>query len=184
MAEPERDMVHSTADDISNSRDDDYLVPLECVLDPTNPANSAYQRNVKHLKNQIVKIQAGMEYGVIDVVKRAHLQVPIAQIAQSMEMSETAIKRILATKKARQLKEMLLRLQMLLEGPTPAHRKNMLYEIMTENIKADPRTTIAAISETNKMEHNEKMLEAGLAGGNTINITINSDTLPRTELDQ
>lgn len=178
-----RDDAAAYAYHSDNSYDPVTGLPAEMVADTSNPANAEYFRIIDNIKRNIVKIQLSMPPFHVDIIKKAHGNIPFERIAETLKTDELTIRRVLKSKNGKRLRVMLIHLQMAIEGPNEAQRRNMLYQIMQANMLDDPRVTISAIAEINKMDYQAKQLEQGMSSGQTVNITINTDQLPKTVLD-
>lgn len=161
----------------------DFLPP-ECLLDSDNPANDQYLRQIEALKRLIVAQSALLRPTQIEIVKRRHLGKRTKDIADEVEMSPVSVSRNLKDPKAQRLLALLSHLSLMMDGPREAQRINLLSRIANRNELIDPRVSIAAISEINKMNHQGKVLANGGGGAsNVVQIIINNETFPRGALD-
>lgn len=161
------------------------LLPPEYLLDSDNPANDQYLRQIEDIKRLIVAQSAIMRPTQIEIVKKRHLGKRTKDIAAEVELSPVSVSRSMKDPKAQRLLALLSHLTLLMDGPREAQRRNLLYRIATRNELTDPRVSIAAVAEINKMSHQGQVLAKGGGGGsgNVVQIVINNETFPRGALD-
>jgi hypothetical protein len=157
-------------------------LPQEFLDDPLNPANDEFIKKLASLEQYIVDQCHQLHPDQITIIKMRHAGATIKEIAEAVDLQETSVRNACKRPKQRKLAALLAHRQLLLDAPHEAHRRNILWRIAARNEIADPRVTLSAISEMNKMSHNEKVLAAGLTGSTPVNITINN-LLPKGALD-
>jgi len=151
----------------ANDKDDKYL-----------PINSSYEKRVGRIQTDILYIAESMEPWKLDFCRRYAGGEAKTKIGKDIHKADRTINTFLNTAPAQLLVQYYKLLLDVEAGPTEAQRKSILYEIAIDNQSLDPKETIKAISELNKMD-SDKNQGGGLG---TINITISSD-LPKGPLD-
>ena len=160
------------------------LLPPEYLLDSDSPANDQYLRQIESIKRLIVSQSALLRPTQIEIVKKRHLGKRTKDIAVEVDMSPISVSRNLKEPQAQRLLALLSHLSLMMDGPREAQRKNLLYRIAARNELIDPRVSISAIAEINKMTHQGQVLAKGGGGpSNVVQIIINNDTFPRGALD-
>lgn len=164
---------------------DSSLIPPDWLLDADCPANDQYLRQIEALKRLIVSQSALMYPTQISIVKKRHLGKRTRDIAAEVELTPASVNRNLKDPKAQRLLALLSHLSIMMDGPREAQRKDFLWRIARRNEVTDPRVSISAIAEINKMSHQGEVLKRGgnTSGGNTVQIVINNETFPRGALD-
>lgn len=155
----------------------EYLPP-EILLDDYHPANTQYFQNLRLLEHALVAASqdAGANYTTI---AKMHMRgMKNVDIAKELKMSQNGICTILKRPKVKKITAQLFYLQQLREGPNIEQRKRTLWEICQDCQAMDPKTSIAAIQEMNRMDGVGKD-----TADRKIEITINQQMLPRGPLD-
>jgi len=158
-------------------------LPAELLLDPAHPANDVYLRGIQRTKDLIVNLSLKMYAHHVAVVKMRHKGATHAAIAEAMGLSDGTVSRVVNSEKGRKLRALLAHLALSIDGPAEAQRRAMLTRIAQKNEDTDPRVTISAVAEVNKMAQQAVIIETASGGGTSINITINNDLMPKTVLD-
>lgn len=155
-----------------------YLPP-EVLMDEYHPSNTTYFKNLKHLERALVAASqnAGMKYTAI--AKLHHRGRTNVAIAEEMQMQPGTISTILRKSKVIDILTLLTHLTQLRDGPNIDHRKRMLWEIAQDNQQLEPKTTIAAIAEMNKIDGIGKDKQ-----DTKVEITLNQTMFPKGPLDQ
>jgi DNA-binding CsgD family transcriptional regulator len=158
--------------------DQDYLPP-ELLLDVHHPANADYMKNINSIKRTIVSQSMKMAPKHVDIVKRKIAGALNKTIALELNVSPQTIGKTLKRKDAQQLRALLEHFNLAVDGPNDAHRRRMLWEIAVDNQPIEPKVSISAIVEINKMNGTYNTAAKDTA----INITINNTLLPKGKLD-
>lgn len=168
-------LVQQTITDYLADHDSEHP---ETTLDPYHPNNTSYYQQHNMLKRLIVAQSSKMKALYVKVAKGVMKAIKNKDIALELNLEPTTISNIKHRDDVKELINLLYHLQALHEGPSIESRKRLLFEITIDNKEAEPKTSIAAIQEMNRMDGvgREKLDTA-------INITINNDTLPRGALD-
>lgn len=160
------------------------LLPPEYLLDSDSPANDQYLRQIEDIKRLIVAQSAIMRPTQIEIVKKRHLGKRTKDIAVEVELTPISVSRSMKDPKAQRLLALLSHLSLMMDGPREAQRKNILCRIALRNELIDPRVSISAIAEINKMSHQGQVLAKGGNGpSSVVQIIINTETFPRGALD-
>ena len=156
-------------------------LPIELLNDPAHPANDKFYETLNQLKaainlQMVLCRPIEVEAAKLDLQGLTHVKV-----AHKLDVAAQSIGKYLKKKEVRRLQSLIRHLQHLLDGPNLDHRKNILYRIAIDNEGQRPSVSIQAIQEINKMSgaYEEKSTH-----GNTVNITINNELLPKGKLDE
>tara|TARA_R110000803_G_scaffold141021_2_gene207541 strand:+ start:76 stop:582 length:507 start_codon:yes stop_codon:yes gene_type:complete len=149
----------------------EYLPP-ELLLDRSHPSNDKYLKNLEGVQRRLVAISATMPRKHLDIVKLRHNGKPIKDIAAQLKINVQTVYNALNSEKGQQMTNLLRYHQQGMEGPSSAHRVNVLWRIAIENEHREPKTAISAISEMNKMT-GEYLPADTKNGGITVVITNN-----------
>lgn len=155
----------------------------ELVADPYHPQNAEFEQSINRIKAAAMAQQAKMTPRNVHIIKQHYAGQTNIKIAENFNVTPQTVSKTINSQAGKRLLTLLHYLADALAGPSLALRKSMLYKIAQDAIDVDRKTSIAAIAELNKMGMNEHMIESGDTGGNTINVTINQNHFPRTELD-
>jgi hypothetical protein len=149
---------------------------------PYHPMNDRYYKDMRHAENRVMAAQRQMKPRHVQIVKMHFAGWNNVKIAEQVGNTDVTVGRVLHTPEAQTLLHLLNYIQSAAEGPNAAHRKAILYRIITDNEEKQPKVAISAISEINKMDMNEHLVKTGTAPGQ-VTIIINENTFPRTILD-
>lgn len=154
-----------------------YLPP-EVLLDEYHPANTTFFKNIRQLEQALVAASQAAGSATTTVAKMNLRGVTNADIADELGFKREKVARLLRSPEGKKLKTLLYYLQHLREGPNIEQRKRTLWEIAAKNQEEDPKTSISAIQEMNRMDGvgKEKIDQ-------NINVTINNQLLPKGALD-
>lgn len=160
------------------------LIPSEIDLPENHAQNSDFVRDLREMRTSAVAIANAMPQRDFQICRFASEGLTNKEIAERIGFSTQVVRKAINSQAGQQLISLLRLIQMTIDGVTPAHRKNFLWNIAQRNELKDARISISAVSEINKMEHNKAMIDSGQAGNNTkVEIVINSAQLPRGPLD-
>lgn len=163
-----------TADDVPNLISDDFR----------NPANAPFQLMYRHLQEQMMDMTAKMKPWQVECVKMKRNLVPHNQMSKRLDVPTLAIDRFFKyDPKGMGLLTLMQNLESLENGPTRSARRNMLHTIAVMCEKLDPKVSIAAIAEQNRMDDSDRKVTEMAGGPTKIEININQEALPRTVLD-
>ena len=161
------------------------LLPPEVLMDASHPANDEYLRTLQHHQRMIVALSQKMTPKHVIMIKRRHSGEPVHEIAQALKVNKNTVSKICNSEIGQQLAAMLRFYQLGIEGPNVAQRKNMLWRIAIDNERDEPRVSIAATAELNRMDNEAHARINPSAGNTTIApvVIINQALLPKTTLD-
>jgi|LWDU01.1.fsa_nt_gi transposase len=154
-------------------------IPVELLADPSHPSNEEFYQSLNAIRRAIVHQSTVMRQIEVQAVKLHMTGMPATKIAEKIDVAPQSVYKYLKKPEATRLRALLTHMQQLQDGPTEEHRKNLLYRIAQENQAQRPSVAVSAIQEINRMSGT---YEPKMAGGN-LNITINSEILPRGSLD-
>lgn len=161
-------------------------IPVGCLLDD-HPSSDEYLRDIEKIKREIIRQSDTMRPNQVRQTKLKHQGYSNSAIAEKLEKSPSSVSNTLAQPACRKLLALLRYLAMALDGPMEAQRRAMLWRIADRNEQEDPRCSISAIAELNKMDNNALQLEAMKSAGTgsgRIEIVVQSPALVRTVLDE
>lgn len=158
-------------------------MPESLILADGHPANDQYLRDITTCKRQIMDASASMTGAQVQMCKSFHQGKSFKEIAEAVGCTPTTVSKHCKSDKGRRLISLLRHLALAIDGPADAQRRHTLWRIAMNNEDEDPRISISAISEINKMTHQEKLLESGQAGAGKFEIIINSTAFPKGVLD-
>ena len=155
-----------------------YLPP-ELLADKHHPSNSEFFRNLRSV--ELAMVDAAQKAGDRDtqIAKMHHRGMRNIDIAEELGIHAGTVCIALRRPETQKVLWLAQYLTMLREGPTLEHRKRTLWEMANENQQSDPKVSIAAIQEMNRMDG------VGKERPDTkIEVIINGSLLPRGKLDQ
>ena len=153
-------------------------LPPDLLLDKNHPDNHEYFKQDRRIK-QLIVMQYGMCRAPHVEIAKLHVKGHTNQdIADIRSCHPATVGHVLKRKDIRELILYLRHQQALHQGPTIALKKRILYEITVDNQGVDPRVSIAAISELNKMDGVGKE-----KNDTNVNIQINQTLFPKGTLD-
>ena len=154
------------------------FTPPDFLLDKYHPHNQGYFKEERQIKALLVTLQAKMKPRHVEISKMAMQGKDNEYIAEHTGLQKTSISQIKARDDVKQLTDRLRYFQALQDGPNISHRKRVLTEIMIDSQEHEPKISIAAIQEMNKMDGVGKDV-----ADKKIEITINQNQFPRGPLD-
>jgi hypothetical protein len=163
---------------------DTSLLPPELMLDRSHPVADEYIKNAQHVQRMIVATSALLKPKQVMAVKLRHTGENFVDIAEHVKVSPPTISKWLNDPTAKKLLALLTYYQAALDGPNEAQRRNMLWRVAVDNEIEQPKVTISAVAELNKMtitDYNQK--NSGSGAGQSITLIINQESMPRTALD-
>lgn len=145
----------------------------ECLReDRCFPGNSKYEVRVESVKREILDLAKLIEIPWhVEFSRRYAYGESMTAICKDLNRSKKTGARILKTWNIQQLVQYYASLKEVEEGPSKSIRKDMLYEVAINNQAKDPKETIKAIAEMNKMDQEN----IGSGGGKAIEIHITTN---------
>ena len=131
--------------------DDDWGDP-ELEDSAYNPANDEFKRTVVTLQRRIHHLSAVLPPRYALTARLSLAPFTYVEIAKKVRFTPTTVSRLLKDDKVQELRRALIQLRNLLSGVSALEREQMLWRIALNNEEFNPRTSIAAISEMNKMK--------------------------------
>lgn len=164
-------------DDIPDYR----LYAPEELLDHEDPKNDRYFRRFAALNSDIALTAQKMLPRHVEVA-RLHLRgVRNVDIAKQLKYTQTSVAKALKREDVQDYIKRLQHLNLLVEGPNLALRKNMLWRIAANNEFKDAQITLQAIKELNKVDG--AYPTAAPTQQTEVHIHINQEEMPKTALD-
>jgi DNA-binding transcriptional regulator YiaG len=162
--------------------DTDQLPP-ELLLDDDHPTADAYIQNAQNVQRMIVATSALLKPSQTRAIKMAYKGVKNKDVAKELGVNAQTVANWLALPNAKKLLALLGYYQVTLDGPNEAQRRHMLWRIARANEGIEPKTSISALGELNKMTMTDYDRKNANTSNQPITIIINQDQLPRTALD-
>ncbi len=130
----------------------DYqALPPELMLDKYHPSADEYIKKAQQVQRQIVSTSALMKPKQVTAVKMAYKGMSNVEIAAELKVNSQTVGTWLRSVSGRKLRALLIYYQASLEGPNEAQRLNMLWRISVDNEEEQPKISVSAIGEMNKM---------------------------------
>lgn len=169
--------------------DETGLQDLNDFLDRAHPENDDYMKSVEHVQRQIMHANSLLRTKQVNILKTIFAGHNYTDTASRHNTSPQTVSKLVRSTNGQRLLNLLQYHLKLLEGPNEGLRRNMLWRIAADSEEIDPKTSIKAISELNKMWYQAKQLEQNLTGPTTtqqaptVIINIDSTVMPKTTLD-
>ena len=165
------------------------ILDISEFLAEHHPNNDRYMRSLEHIQRQIMSVTHQLRPKQVNMLKSVFAGLNFAEAARLHNASPPTVSNLVKSKLGSDLLTALQYHQVMLEGPNLAQRRNMLWRIAQRSEEIDPKITIAAITEVNKMtfaQHAAKTAEFNTQTPNTAGpeIRIPQDLLPAGELDK
>ena len=158
-------------------------LPPELLLDPEHPDNDRYFDSLAHIKRAVMDAQLRLRPMQRHAIMLHRNGMKNKEIANKLDINPNTVSKYLNLPQAQRLMRVMDHHQHQIDGPNFEHRKAILYRIALEQEKSQPKTTITAIQEINKMSGVYQQDQGGMHAGGDINIQINGELLPRGALD-
>jgi len=158
---------------------DIQYMPPEFELDEYHPDNQEFMHQLQRIRKAIVDQTLKMTPWHVGAVKDKLKGLSNNDIAVIHEKAAGSVCQVLKREDALTLRAMLQHYQTALDGPGDAQRARLLWEIALDNQAIEPKVSISAIVEINKMTG---AYDSAKVSGD-INITINNNQFPRGKLD-
>ena len=179
----------SQLDVIEHVDEDDYAfrAPDE-FLDRAHPENDQYMQAIERIQRKIMHASRLLRTKQVNIIKDVFTGKNFTEVAAINSCTPITVSRLVHSTAGQRLLDLLQYHIKLLEGPNEALRRNMLWRIAAKEELTDPKTSIKAISELNKMHFQSEQLRNPAAGGQQpqqqVTININQQVLPRGALDR
>jgi len=166
---------------------EDFQDPSD-FLDRHHPENDQYMKGIEHVQGKIMFLTTMLRQKQVNILKSVFAGENYTQAGLRHGSVPATVSKLAKSHYGQQLLNMLQYHRQLVEGPNEALRRNMLFRIAQRAEEVDPRTTIKAIEELNKMHHQTQLSKNPNAGGQVpqqvINININQELMPKGALDR
>lgn len=161
------------------------ITEINPELTPRDLVNDAYYIGNDHFIKQQIAVNQEIQEHIQEmepleskVAKLYSQGKAIGQIAKEVGKRRQAIDEIVKTMPVKHLVHLYQCLELHRDGPNEIVRKQMLWRIAVNNQEIDPKESIKALAELNKMA----APKGGTAGG-AVQIIINNAVMPRGALD-
>lgn len=173
---------HAEPEDSGLQNPDDFL-------DRHHPENDAYMKSVEHVQRKIMHQTTLLRPKQVQLLKSVFSGNNYAVTAKLHNTTGQTVSRLVKSPNGQRLLNLLQYHLKLLEGPNEAQRRNMLWRIAVAEEKVNPKTSIAAVEQLNKMHFQQITIDNPLPNGTTapvpqVVIHINQDLLPKGKLDR
>ena len=158
-----------------------FVLDEDIELDYYHPGNHQFMQDLESIKRAVVAHASQMKPWHVQAVRRRMAGASNIMIAEEFEKTPGAVSVALNSPDAKYLRKLLQHHDTALTGPNIALKKRMLYEMALDNQDRDPKVTISAIQELNKMDGHYHKDDDLNTGSNTI--IINNNLFPRGKLD-
>ena len=160
---------------------DTHDLPPELMLDPHHPSADEYVKKAQNVQRMIVATSNLLKPSQVAAIKMAYKGASTKDIAAELSVHAQTVGNWLRSENGKKLRALLTYYQSTVDGPNVAQRTNMLWRIAHTNEEDNPKVTISAVAEMNKMDNVTAEKQASLTS-TTVNMTINQQ-LSRTALD-
>ena len=154
-------------------------VPLALRANPLHPSTDRYLLYLQEIQKAIVDVSLQMPKMGVVAIKLNRLGKSYTDIGKEVGRSPNWVSKTLKTPLARKLATLLAFYQTALDGPTEAQRRNILWRVALASEERAPKTTIAAVSELNRMDGTG--IDSNRPAATTI--VINQTLFPKGALD-
>ncbi len=137
-----------------------------------NPANDAYIAMTKHLQGRLTAQARVMRPSHVAIAKLIESGMRNKDIAVRVRQTPGSISTIKNSAQVKELIRLMNKYSSLIAGATQAMRDAMLYRIAVRNEISDPKVSISAIAEMNKLVHNDRVHDLNTRTGGTSNQTV------------
>jgi len=132
--------------------DDDTWVQPELEESVYNPANDEFKRTLQSLKLQIRQLSLRMRPRHAIMVKINMAEDNYTVTANRLKTTPSTVSKVCRSPDGVKLKNLLLHHNQLMSGVSAIEREQLLWRIALNNEDINPRTSVSAISEINKMK--------------------------------
>lgn len=174
-------MEQELAEIFDDFYDGEDNLPTELLLDPYHPSNDKFYESIKSIQRLVNAITHGWPQSKTEALRLVHQGMNDTQVGKRLKIGSQTIGRYRKSQQGKDLLQLYRHLQQLRDGPQLDHKKSFLWRIAVDNEENRPRISIAAIQEMNKMSGSYAEQNAA---SNVFNIQINSELLPRGQLDE
>ena len=132
--------------------EDGEPAPVELDDSVYNPANDEFKRTLHALQNGVrrLAVKTTPRYAMIARVSLASNS--NTEIAKRVRCHPTTVGKALRDPIVMEIRKKLIHINTLLSGSTAIEREQLLWRIAMKNEDIDPKTSISAIAEINKMK--------------------------------
>lgn len=117
-----------------------------------NPANDEFKRTLASIKNQICQLATSMPPRHAMMVKINMAEGSYKKTAARIKSTPDTVSRVCRSPNGLRLKNLLINHQQLISGVTAIEREMLLWRIALNNEEMNPRTSVSAVAELNKMK--------------------------------
>ena len=133
-----------------------------------NPANDEFKRVLNSLKVQIRQLTLTMRPRYAMMVKINMDEGNFAQTARRLKSTPNTVSKVCRSLDGIKLKNLLLHHNQLMSGVSAIEREQLLWRIALGNEDINPRTSVSAIAEINKMKADTQADHARLESEKTL----------------
>lgn len=176
--------------DLIPDEEDALLQAPSDFLDEHHPENDQYIKGVEHIQRQIMHVNKQLRPKQVQILKTVFSGLNYTDTAKEHGTTRTTVSRLVKSTNGSRLLSLLHYHLKLIEGPNEAQRRSMLWRIAAREEINNPKTSITALGELNKMHNFAKQLDQNAELANspnskapTVIVNINQATMPKGSLD-
>ena len=160
---------------------DSELLPAEYAIDPYSPIGDKYFQRLDLIQKQLLVATHDLDKTwYVGAVKLHMGGKPTKEIAKTVGKGVERIRLVLNSEEAQRFMALTRLLSMVRDGPLEMQRKDMLWRISVDNELLQPRISIQAITEINRMEGT---YESEIGKG-SLTVVVNNNVLVAGPLDK
>lgn len=125
-----------------------------------NPANDEFKRTLHSIKGQIRHLTVKMRPRHAMMIKINMAEKSFAQTARRLKCTPQTVSNVWHSPDGVKLRNLLQHHAQLIDGVTAIEREQLLWRIALNNEDINPRTSVAAIAEINKMKADTEAFKA------------------------
>jgi hypothetical protein len=166
-----------------------FELPVDLTENVYNPNNDEFKRTLLNVKAHLRTLTLSMPPRMAQAVKAYHSLQNYSKVARKYRIGSQTVAKHVKSPKGQKLLSLLTLFHQLIDGPTAIERQQLLWRIALNNEILDPRISIAAVGEINRMQTDTPAAQAKLkqntdlgSQGNVI-IQIQDSRLTASKLD-
>lgn len=148
-----------------------------------HPQNDQFNRHIEQVKRVMIAHTRNMAPKHVSIAKLHFQGQKHIRIAEMVDVTPQTVSKVLQRDDTQRLLNLLRYYAAAQDGPTIAHRKAILTRIAQRMEEKNPKLTISAVAELNKMDVQQHTIETTDKGAPQTNVVINQNFFPRTTLD-
>jgi hypothetical protein len=191
MTRPLRQKRTSTRQDVIPHGETDNpqdLLALKDFLEENHPSNDQYMRSLGLIQRQIMTLTHQLRTKQVNILKTVFSGANYTEAAARHHTTPQTVSKLVKSEVGASLLGALQYHQAMIEGANVAQRRNMLWRIATANEKTEPKVSISAVGELNKMTFSDytapvERKDKGAPANTQKTVAIDQTLLPSGALD-